>query len=131
MQRGFHGRPLGCRSGLGGLMLFPIRRDRGLGLITTPTNFDPDVVAAARRHHVEAIVANVRQPMLHRAEFFERGQRLRRQQLRHHADGRLERELVRRDVERALANDDVRPFADVHHQRVAVGADYGGEQRFS
>jgi hypothetical protein len=69
--------------------------------------------------------------MLHRAEFFERGQCLRGQQLRHHADGRVERELVRRDVERALTNHDVRPFADVHDQRVAVGADDCGEEGFS
>ena len=107
------------------------RRHRGIRLMAPPPYLDPDVVAAACRHHVEAIVADVGQPMLHRAELLERGQGLRRQQLRHHLHGGVECQLVCRDVERTLAHDNVRPLADVHHQRVAVGANNRGEKGVS
>ena len=62
------------------------------------------------------------------AEFFELRLRLGRQQLRQHAGHRLEVEPVRRDVDRLRADDDVRPLADVHDERVAIGADNRGQQ---
>ena len=97
-------------------------------LMAAAANFDPDVVAAARGYDVEAIVSHIRQPMLHGAKLLERDQRLSGQQLRHHADGGVERELVCRDMERALADYNVRLLADVHHQRVAIGANNCGKK---
>ena len=54
--------------------------------------------------------------------------RVGRQQLRQHAGHRFEVEPVRRDVDRLRAHDDVRPLADVHDERVAIGADNRGQE---
>ena len=65
-------------------------RHRGLRLTASPPDFDPDVVAAARRDDVEAVGVDILQPMLDGTKLVERGQCLSRQQLRHHRDGGVE-----------------------------------------
>ena len=61
----------------------------------------------------------------------EDGQAIGRQQLRQHAGHHFDRQPVRRDVDGARARHDVRPLSDVHHQRVAIGANNRGEQGFN
>ena len=52
------------------------------------------------------------------------------EQLRQHPGHRLEIEVVRRNVDRLGADDDVRTLTDVHDERVAISADNRGEQGF-
>ena len=109
----------------------PERRDRRCGhdgLCATPANFNPNVVTAARRDNGEAIVARLRKPMLHGAKFFELRQRLGGQQLRQHSGHRIEIQSVRGNVDRLRADDHVGTLADVHHQRVAIGANNRGKE---
>ena len=105
--------------------------DRGVRLVAAAADLDPDVVTTAGRHAVEAIVADVGQPVFDGAEFLERDQALGRQQLRQHAGHHFDRQPVRRDVDRARARHDVRPLTDVHHQRVAIGANNRREKRIN
>ena len=92
-----------------------------------PANLNPDVVAAPRGHHRESIVAVLWNPVFDRAEFLQLRLRFAGQQLRQHAGHRVEIEAVRRDVDRLRADHHVGPLADVHHQRVAVGANDCGQ----
>jgi hypothetical protein len=105
--------------------------DGGRRLVAAAADLDPDVVTTAGRHAIEAIVADVGQPVFHGAEFLERDQALGRQQLRQHAGHHFDRQRVRRDVDGARARHDVRPLTDVHHQRVAIGANNRREERIN
>jgi hypothetical protein len=105
----------GGRRGRGG-------RDGGVGLVAAAADLDPDVVATTGRHAVEPIVADVVEPLFDGTELLERDQTIGRQQLRQHAGHHLECQAVRGDVNGVRARHDVRPFSDVHHQRVAIGA---------
>jgi len=116
---------------------FSVRRDINRGLIfdhgrlaATAANLDPDVIAAARRDHVEPIVARRRHLVFDRAELFELFVGVFGEQLRQHPGHRLEIEVVRRNVDRLGADDDVRTLTDVHDERVAISADNRGEQGF-
>ncbi|HEX7282172.1 MAG TPA: hypothetical protein VF239_08955, partial [Vicinamibacterales bacterium] len=128
------------RSGFGGdALLFRLLglsalcggSDRGLRLLTPPPNLNPDVVTTARRHHIEPVVGLIGQPVLDGAKFIEGAKRICRQQLRQHADGGVEREIVRRNVQRIRSHHDVRTLTDVHDERVAVGANDRREEGIS
>ena len=70
----------------------------------------------------ESVVTLLRDSIFNRAELFELRLCVGRQQLRQHAGHRLEIRPVRRDVDRQRSDDDAGPLADVHHERVAIGA---------
>ncbi len=124
----FQGGRLGGEPLLFGLALLFDEGNRCVGLHAPPADLNPDVVAAAGRDHVEAVVAKIREPVLHGAKFLERRQHVRRQQLRHHPDGGVQREFVCRNVQRIGSHNHVGTLADVHHQRVAVGANDCGQK---
>ena len=95
-----------------------------------PPQLDPHIVAAARGNHRKAVAgrgSRYRQFVLDGAEIVESSKRVVRQELSQHSGHGVEVQSMGRKLDRARRRDDVRPFADVHHQRVAVGADDCGK----
>ena len=102
-----------------------------------PAHLDPDVVAAARGHNREALFRMIGRgdAVVGRAELVQRRPLVERQYLAEHARDRVGREHTRGQLDLAPGErsaklirrlgrrHDVRLFADVHDECVAVEAD--------
>ena len=96
-----------------------------------PSDFNPDVVAAASGDDAEALAwceaRGHSEVVLHGADVVERLARFGRQQLVEHPFHRVEGERARCQLELARGSDHVRAFARMEDESVPIGANDRGQ----
>jgi hypothetical protein len=97
-----------------------------------PAQFDPDVVATARRYDRETIARRGRafvEFVFDRAHLAQRAQRVGREQLRQHALHGAEAEALLRELDWTAGGNDIRLLAHVQDEGITVTADDCGQER--
>jgi len=104
----------------------------GRSRLPVTAHLDPDVVAPPGGNHRKTVPRAAHaagQLVLDGPQLVERRAPLCRQQLAEHAGNGVERQRARRQLDGTRRRDHVRPLADVHHQRVTISPDDGGQER--